>query len=127
MNLHHLDQIIELERGEAGQLWWAIFDCGRRNALRLGMRPGEGHRVDSAGVVVALPVLNRVAKRLKRLDERELSHVGIPSRKPKRFRLKVDELVAIMLYVWPHAASCKVPLGKVHQKSFNLEQYIRFA
>ncbi|WP_210521595.1 hypothetical protein [Hymenobacter terricola] len=124
MNLSHLDQIIELERGEAGLLWWAVADCGRRNLVRLHMRPGR--QVESAGVVVALPVLERVAKRLKRIDNRELRHVGIPRRKPVKFRLKMDELVAIMLYVWPHAWSGHVPLGKVQQKSLNLEQFIDF-
>ena len=125
-SLAHLDQIIELERGEAGQLWWAIADCGRRNALRLLARPGEGLPVESAGVVVALAPLGRVARRLKRLDERELRHVGIPSRRPTKFRLRVDELVAIMLYVWPTSASGHVPLGKVQQKSLNLEPRIRW-
>jgi hypothetical protein len=122
MSLAHLDQTIELERGEAGQLWWAVADCGRRNLVRL-LTPGLCP--ESAGVVVALPVLERVAKRLKRLDERELSHVGIPGRKPKKFRLKVDEVVAIMLYVYPRASFlAPVALGKVQQKSLTLESYI---
>lgn len=123
MNLPHLDQIIELERGEAGQLWWAVADCGRRNLARLQL----GSRTDSPGVVVALPALERVAKRLKRIDERENNHVGVPSRRPVKFRLKVDELVAIMCYVWPYAKFlAAVPLGKVHQKSLNLDSYIKF-
>ena len=105
MKLPHLDQIIELERGEAGQLWWAVADCGRRNLARLQLPLGA--KVESAGVVVALPALERVARRLKRIDDRELSHVGLPRRKPVKFRLKCDELVAIMLYVWPHA--CCLP------------------
>lgn len=124
MNFSHLDQIIELERGEAGQLWWAVADCGRRNLVRLHMRPGV--HVESPGVVVALPALERVAKRLKRIDDRERSHVGIPRRKPVNFRLRCDELVAIMLYVWPHAASGHLVLGKVHQVSLNLDQFIDF-
>ncbi len=124
MNLRHLDQIIELERGEAGQLWWAVSDCGRRNLVRLHMQ--HATRVESAGVVVALPALERVARRLKTIDERERCFSGIPSRRPKKFRLKVDELVAIMLYVWPHAASGHVVLGKVQQQSLNLDQRIKF-
>ncbi|UOQ96636.1 hypothetical protein MUN81_15475 [Hymenobacter sp. 5317J-9] len=127
MNLAHLDQVIELERGEAGQLWWAVSEVGRRNLARLS-RP-LGARVDSAGIVVALPALARIAKRLKRIDEREQHHVGVPGRKPKKFRLKVDELVALMLHVWPESAPGHmghVPLGKVQQKSLNLEQCIRF-
>ena len=104
-----------------------MADCGRRNLARL-LDPERASLVESAGVVVALPVLERVAKRLKRIDERELSHVGIPSRRPKKFRLKVDELVAIMLHVYPHASYlAPVVLGKVQQKSLNLEQYIRFS
>ena len=124
MNFPHLDQVIELERGEAGQLWWAVADCGRRNLVRLHMRPGT--RVESAGVVVALPALERVAKRLLRITDRELSRMGLPRRKPVKFRLKVDELAAIMLYVWPHACSGHVVLGQVHQKSLNLDQDIKF-
>ncbi|MDO7851584.1 hypothetical protein [Hymenobacter convexus] len=125
MSLAHLDQCIELGRGEAGELWWAVAEVGRRNLARLS-RP-LGARVDAAGVVVALPALERVARRLKRIDERERSHVGIPSRKPKRFRLKVDELAALMLYVWPESAPGHmghVSLGKVQQKSLNLERCI---
>lgn len=125
MKLPHLDQIIELERGEAGQLWWAVADCGRRNLMRLCTQPPS--RVESPGVVVALSVLERVAKRLKRIDERERQHVGKPSRQPAKFRLKVDELVAIMLYVWPRSVSGHVPLGKVQQKSLNLEHLVRFS
>ena len=124
MNLPHLDQIIELELGEAGQLWGAVADCGRRNLVRLHMQ--HPAQVESAGVVAVLSVLERVARRLKRIDERERSHVGIPSRKPKKFRLKVDELVAIMLYVLPVATSARVPLGKVQQQSLNLDQHIDF-
>lgn len=125
MNLPHLDQIIELERGEAGQLWGAVADCGRRNLVRLHMQ--HPVQVESAGVVAVLSVLERVARRLKRIDERELHHVGVPRRKPVKFRLKVDELVAIMLYVFPHSYSALVPLGKVHQKALNLEHLICFA
>lgn len=126
MNLTpHLDQIIELQRGEAGQLCFAIADCGRRNLVRLHMRPGR--RVESPGVVVALPVLERVARRLKRIAEREQAHVGIPRRKPVKFRLRCDELVAIMCYVFPLAElSARVVLGKVHQVSLNLEHLIKF-
>ena len=125
MSLRHLDQIIALDRGEAGQLWWAVADCGRRNLARL--LATRACFVESAGVVVALPVLARVAKRLKRIDEGELHHVGLPRRQPVKFRLRVDELVAIMLYVYPRAFSLvPVPLGKVQQKSLSLEQYMRF-
>ena len=124
MSLAHLDQIIELERGEAGQLWWAVADCGRRNLVRL-LHP-HGDKVESAGVVVALPMLARVARRLKRIDEREQHHIGLPRRRPVKFRLKVEEVAALMLYVWPHAASGHVPLGKVQQKSLNLDQRMDF-
>ncbi|MBF9239484.1 hypothetical protein I2I05_18975 [Hymenobacter sp. BT683] len=124
MSFPHLDQVIELNRGEAGQLWWAVADCGRRNAIRL--HQNQGLRVESAGVVVALPALLRVAKRLKRLDDRELRRVGVPKNKPVQFRLRCDELVALMLYVWPHSYSGHVVLGKVQQVSLNLEHLIKF-
>ncbi|WP_210516410.1 hypothetical protein [Hymenobacter terricola] len=125
MKLPHLDQIIELQRGEAGQLWWAVADCGRRNTVRLCSR-NASLRVESAGIVPALAALERVARRLKRVDERELSHVGVPRQKPVKFRLHVDELVAIMLYVVPTTWSGHVPLGKVQQKSLNLDHLIHF-
>ncbi|GAB3660058.1 hypothetical protein GCM10027594_30560 [Hymenobacter agri] len=127
MQLAHLDQVIALERGEARELWWAMAECGRRNLARLS-RP-LGAPVDSAGVVVALPALERVARRLKRIDERERHQVGIPSRRPKKFRLRVDELAALMLYVWPESLpghAGHVVLGKVQQKSLNLESRIRW-
>ena len=121
--LAHLDQVIELERGEAGQLWEAVADCGRRHLLRVL----DGRRPESAGIVVALPVLERVAQRLKRIDERERAHVGRPRRRPVKFRLGVDELVGLMLYVFPHACSGRVVLGKVQQKALNLAPGIRFS
>jgi hypothetical protein len=107
MKLPNLDQVIELQRGEAGRLWWAIADKCRR--------------------VVALPALHRVAKRLQTLDNRELAVVGVPPKKPRKFRLHYDELVAIMLYVFTEPISgARVPLGKIQQKSLNLADVIKF-
>lgn len=122
MRLPHLDQVIELQRGEAGLLGWAVADKCRRTLARTGAdRPVPG------ALLLALPALQRVAKRLQALDQRELNVVGVPSRKPHRFRLRYDEVVAMMLYVFPEPISAaRVPLGKVQQKALNLARWIDF-
>jgi hypothetical protein len=83
--------------------------------------------VEHAGIVPVLPVLARLARRLKRLDDREVTRIGLPRDTPTKLRIKGEELVAVILYVWPRAASAHMVLGKVQQKSLNLEQWIDFA
>ena len=80
-----------------------------------------------AGLMLALPALRRLVHRLGRLSQQELTRVGRPKQKPHHFRLSYDELAALMLYVLPYAATARVPLGKVQQKSLNLDLFIDFS
>ena len=123
MSLNHLDQVIELHYGEPRQLFWQIGDLLNRVALR-SQRPTPVP-VDG-NLFLALPALKRVAKRLYRLAQRDADAIGPPRARPRRFRMKADEVVAIMLHVQPVATGGFFELGKVQQKSLNLDQYIKF-
>ncbi|MDB5270226.1 MAG: hypothetical protein JWP58_3266 [Hymenobacter sp.] len=123
MSLAHLDQTIELGHGEPRQLYWQIGDLLARVAMRSQLptpRPIEGN------LFLALPALQRVGKRLYRVAQREADAIGPPRERPRRFRMKADEVVAIMLHVHPVATGAWVELGKVHQVSLNLERYLDF-
>lgn len=122
-NLSHLDQIIELQYGEPRQLYWQIGDLLTRVAIR-SQRPTPVP-VDGQ-LFLALPALQRVAKRLYRLAQRDADAIGPPRERQRRFRMKADEVVAIMLHVYPVATGGLVELGKVQQKSLNLEHLITF-
>jgi hypothetical protein len=124
MSLPHLDQLIELEHGQARQLFWQIGDLLNRVALR-SQRPTPVP-VDG-NLFLALPVLQRVGKRLYRLARREADAIGPPRKRPWRFRLKAEEVVAILLHVHPVATGAWVELGKVQQKSLNLSRWIALA
>jgi len=124
MNLAHLDQVIELGHGEARQLYWQLGDVLRRVAMGAQLptpRPVDGH------LFLALPALQRVGQRLYRLAQREAGASGPPRQRPRRFRLKAEEVVAIMLHVHPVATGAWVELGKVQQKALNLEHLIAWA
>jgi hypothetical protein len=100
VSLSHLDQTIELDRGEARPLWWATAFVWKRTMDALGDAP--------TGQLTA-------------------GQVGLPRRKPRRFRLSVAELAVLQTYVVPTAhAGSRVVLGKVQHKSLNLAQYLRF-
>ncbi|MDB5268038.1 MAG: hypothetical protein JWP58_1078 [Hymenobacter sp.] len=123
MNVPNLDQTIELYHGQACQLYWQIGNVLRRVAARTSLEPPKP--VDG-NLVLALPVLQRVAKRLYGVAQREADAIGPPSQRPRKFKLKVVEVVAIMLHVHPVATGAWPELGKVQQKSLNLQQYITF-
>lgn len=123
MSRAHLDQVIELHYGEARQLCWQIGDLLNRVALRSQRptpEPVDGH------LFLALPALQRVAKRLYRLAQRDADAIGPPRARPWRFRMKADEVVAIVLHVQPTATGAWVELGKVQQKSLNLAQWLQW-
>jgi hypothetical protein len=119
MRLPELDQIIELERGEAGQLLWHLTQLGKQVAFVLS---DYGHGQVEPAVLIALPAMSRVVRRLKRIEESEQERKSKPA-KPRRFRLAFDELLAIHLYV-PVTGDDMV-LGKVQQKCLNLDAYVR--
>ncbi|MDO7853171.1 hypothetical protein [Hymenobacter convexus] len=124
MSLAHLDQVIALEHGQARQLFWEIGNVLRRVALGSARQPPR--RVEAA-LFLALPVLQRVARRLYRVAQREADALGPPRRRPWRFRLKPEEVVAIVLHVLPGATGALPELGKVQQQSLNLTQWVRFS
>ncbi|MBJ6109456.1 hypothetical protein JAO73_10555 [Hymenobacter sp. BT523] len=115
MRLPHLDQVVELHRGEARALAAAVLEAGQRHAAP-----------PPAALVLAWAPLERLRRRLCRVALAEETHVGLPPRRPRRFRLPHDELIALMLYVVPVATTARVPLGKVQQKSLNLAHLMRF-
>ena len=118
MNLPHLSQTIHLERGEAFDFYEAIARRWQPAVLQL---------TKAGPPVPAIPVLQKIGKRLYRIDQREKSHVGKPRTKPTAFKLSYQEVVALMLHLVPHAAGySRVPLGKVQQVSLNLEPVIKF-
>jgi hypothetical protein len=124
MSLPHLDQTIELAHGEPRALFWQIGDVLRQVALGSALEPPRPVAPD---LFLALPALQRVARRLQTAARRDAAVVGPAPRRPRRFRLKAEEVVAIMCYVHPVATGAWVELGKVQQKSLNLTPWIRFA
>lgn len=121
MRLPALDQVLELQRGEAKQLLEHLTGYGQRVAFVLSP---EGHGSLKPHELLALPALNRVTGRVRRLALSEAAQVGKASGRPRRFRLAYDELLALRLCV-PVTGQDAV-LGKVQQKSLNLEPYVRF-
>jgi hypothetical protein len=123
MKIPFLDQVVELERGEAHELQHVVGNvCLDVMATLQAERPAPM----PAGLLLAFPVLRRLMVRLGKVAQQEFFRVGRPSQKPIPFRLSYEELVAIMLHVQPKATSAFVVLGKVHQKSLNLDQVIYF-
>lgn len=117
-----LPQTIELARGEAGQLYWAVARVWTE--AQQAPRQVVPVPVDGA-LLVALPVLKRLGKRLYARCQKEVSQVGKPSAKPRAFRLSCEEVVVVMRHVLPVAPDGAAPvLGKVQQKSLNLAPYV---
>ena len=121
MKIPFLDQVVELEHGEAHELQHLVGNaCLDVMATLQSSRPVPM----PAGRLLAFPVLRRLVTRLGKVAQQELFRVGLPKRKPVQFRLTYEELLAIMLYVVPQATSGFVVLGKVHQKSLNLDPFV---
>jgi hypothetical protein len=123
MRIPFLDQMVELERGEAHELQHVV---GNVCLQVMQVLQADYPAPMPAGLLLAFPVLRRLVTRLGRVAQQELFRVGRPRQQPVRFRLSYEELVALMLHVQPSATSGLVVLGKVHQQSLNLEQWIRF-
>lgn len=121
MKLPHLDQVLELEHGEAQQLLAHLAAYGKRVATVVG--PGGRGSLEPVQLL-ALPTLNRLAKRVGNLVACELRHVGKPSGRPRQFRLSYHELIALRLCV--PVTGYDAVLGKVQQKSLNLAPYVNF-
>jgi len=119
MKLPQLDQVLELRHGEAQQFLAHFAAFGRRAAAVLGP---DGHGSLEPVELLALPTLNRLAKRVGNLAGRELRHVGEPPRRPLRLRLSYDELIAVRLCL--PVTGFDAVLGQVQQKGLNLAPYI---
>jgi hypothetical protein len=117
-----LPQTIELARGEAGQLYWVVarvWTDAQQAPLQVVPVPLD------ANLLIALPVLKRLGKRLYAAYQKEATHIGKPPRKPRTFRLSCEEVVVVMRHVLPAAPHGASPvLGKVQQKSLNLTPYV---
>ncbi|OUJ68608.1 hypothetical protein [Hymenobacter crusticola] len=131
MKLPHLDQFVELQRGEAATLAGSIADAlNEALCTPLGVDdfPGDVPAVPVRPLMaLAITPLKRLFDRLERRQLQELTKPlkrGARPPKPWRLRLSYDELVAIRTCVTPDCLLATVVLGKVHQKSLNLEPYI---
>ena len=123
MKIPFLDQVVVLERGEACELQQVVGNvCLEVMATLQAERPAPM----PAGLLLAFPVLRRLVTRLGKVAQQEFFRVGRPGQQPVRFRLSYEELVALMLHVQPRATSGFVVLGKVQQKSLNLEPWLRW-
>ena len=130
MKLPHLDQLVPLERGEAGLLAKALTALVRE--LTYAQEP-----VPLVQMLTFTP-LAALARKLHQLHLREQVTPVRPTRrppKPRQLRVSYDQLVALMVH---RARLCadglseeenlqvRVLVGKFQQKTLNLSQWIRF-
>ncbi|WP_310391468.1 hypothetical protein [Hymenobacter sp.] len=129
MRLAHLDQFIELERGEAGLLAKAL-DVLVRDVT-------HAEQAVPYLEAITLPALATLATKLTRLHQRELAAPLRPGKRPKprRFRVSYDQLAVLLYYrlSLPHCElsrieqlQLRVVMGKFHQQSLNLAQFFKF-
>lgn len=119
-----LPQTIALERGEALQLYLAVATVWREAMAAPHQQPPQPLAL---GLLLALPVLQRLGKRLYRVGQAEAGRVGKPSARPRAFRLSGEEVAVLTSHVLPGAGLLARPvLGKVQQKSLNLTPFVIF-
>lgn len=124
MSSLHFPQTIELERGEAFQLYLAVATVWRDASAAPSQQPPQPLALE---LLLALPLMNRLGKRLYKVQQAEQRQVGKPRRKPRPFRLSCEEVAVITRHVLPAAALlARSVLGKVQQKSLNLAPYVQF-
>ncbi len=115
-------QTIELRRGDAHQLYWLVarvWTDACQAPLQVVPVPLD------ADLLLALPVLKRLGKRLYALYQNEVSQVGKPRTRPRPFRLSCEEVIVVMRHVLPVTPAGAAPvLGQVQQKSLNLRRYV---
>lgn len=129
MKLPHLDQLVLLQRGEAGVL-----------AKAVGVLVGDvtrARRPVSAAKMLTFAPLATLGKKLYQLHQRE--QLTPPKRgrwpKPRTLRVSYDQLLALLDNRWA-LSYCGLSeeellllpgiVGKFQQKSLNLTQYISF-
>jgi hypothetical protein len=127
MKLPHLDQLVLLERGEAGLL--------ARPLAVLVRDATQGRRPITAMQALTLTPLATLARRLLRVHQQEQLRPPKPGRRPapRQVRVSYDQLVALLqdrasLYYCGLSAlenqQMQVVVGKFHQKSLNLTRWI---
>lgn len=130
MKLPHLDQLVLLERGEAGLLAKALAVLVRDVT--------QATRPVSMTTAIALPALATLATTLGRRHLREQLAPVRPGRRPKprTFRISYDQLAVLLHYRVPmcycglndtEQLQLRSVVGKFQQKALNLEHVIRFA
>lgn len=126
----HLDQVVELERGEAAALGHALSGAWKRAMSCFSGDPVT--RRATTGEYLAVAVFEKLARRLFKRHEWELAHPPAFRKSrarpaPWRLRLHGEELAVVMTYCWPHATIFdRVVLGKIQQKSLNIEYCLNF-
>ena len=129
MKLPHLDQLVPLERGEAGLLARAV-------AVLVQDITNAKRPVPYLEMLTFTPFCNLGKKLLQHHRREQLTPVR-PKRfpKPKQLRVTYDQLVALHLNRFAlnycnlseeENFQLQAILGKFQQKSLNLSQWIRF-
>lgn len=130
MKLPQLDQLVLLERGEAGLLARALAVL----VQDLTQQPPMSY-LES----LMLTPLASLGKRLRGRHEQEQRRGPCPGRRPpapRPFRVRYDELAVLHFNrgALSHTnlsadeqQQLQVLLGKFHQKSLNLDRYIKFS
>jgi hypothetical protein len=129
MKLPHLDQLVPLDRGDAGVVAKALSV--------LVQDVTHATRPVTALEAIMLPALAALATRLVRVHQREQATPVRPGKRPKprNFRLSYDQL-AVLLHHRQSLFYCglqeieqlqlQVVIGKIQQKSLNLAHWIKF-
>jgi hypothetical protein len=130
MKLPHLDQIVLLERGEAGLLARALHVLVQDvTAAKRPVPPGH---------LLTCAPLATLAQRLDQVHQREQLSPRRPGRRPKPRRLRVpyDQLLAVLHHRWA-LGYCGLSaeeqlllpglVGKFQQQALNLARWVRFA
>jgi hypothetical protein len=136
MKLPHLDQLIPLERGEAGLLAQALATLLKDAWPIVYQKRDPGPRL-SPGLALQLTPLVKLGKRLVARHHQEQARPPKPGKRPpaRVLRVHYDELVAVMqnrtsLYYINLAEVEKLQLqralGEFQRHSLNLECYIKF-
>lgn len=125
-----LDQRVLLDRGEAGRLAEAV--AAHVLALKAGPRP-----MLATSVLTCLPLVG-LARQLQALHHREQANPPRPgcTPKPRTFRINYKQLAALLHHrteigCWVGSPleqlQLQTTIGKFHQKSLNLSQYLTFS
>ena len=130
MKLPHLDQLVPLERGDAGVLAKALAVLVRDVT--------QAKRPVSKLEALLLTPLAGLTKKLVQIHQREQLAPPKPGRKakPRNLRVTYDQMAVLMHYrhtlyfcgleEWEYL-QVQVVVGKFQQKSLNLAHFIKFS